>query len=194
MAGKNSVAKQNITGAEARNYELVVETPVLAGLRKDLFSFRIFSKLDFQDFKIVNWIPPNDALEEQLLEKGYIKIDYIFPRIHYNYESIKTFKDYLNWIDYFSALSRTIRGYIVSYQKLASIFKITDLKPMNVNLIIKANYYGKTNSPVFIEAFGPYSMFKLTAITDLQEERLEFFINRGINQGFGKVVLAEVKN
>ena len=63
--------KVSIYSMEGYKYKLVVKTPVLAGYSKKLFSFRVFAKLDFSEFKIVDYrkLVTQQDLEEYAKKK-----------------------------------------------------------------------------------------------------------------------------
>ncbi len=192
-------------------YELEVQTPILAGLSKDLFSFRVFAKMDIGDFRILDYkivlsqedlekykdlfnkMDRDSALKEiyklkkkeiekPLLDEGYIKIDYLFPRKHADISKIRTYQDYLDWIDWWLYFIRPLR-YSIKYDGQAS-FTLIDVKPEKVSLMLYANYNSKTKSPVIFEALTAGSKFLIEAESDLNEE-ITIKIGRGRNFGFG---------
>ncbi|MGC9133552.1 MAG: hypothetical protein ACP5GJ_04090 [Nanopusillaceae archaeon] len=202
------------------SYELEVITPILGGLNKEVFSFRVFAKMDMKDFKILEhkivlteediakykdlfekmdrdsalkevYKIKKKELEKPLLDDGYIKIDYLFPRKHADIGKIKTYEDYLSWIDWWSYFIRPLR-YAVKYDGGAD-FILTDVKPENISLMLYANYNSKTKSPVILEAITDGSRFLIEAQSDLNEE-ITIKIGRGRNLGYGVCKLRPVNN
>ncbi len=201
------------------SYELEVITPLLAGLNKDLFSFRVFAKMDLGDFKILEhritltqedldkykdmfdkmdresalkeiYKLKKKEMEKPLLEEGYIKIDYLFPRKHSDINKVKTYTDYIDWIDWFLYFIRPLR-YSVKYDG-NSDFTLVDIKPINLSLMLYANYNGKTKSPVIFESVTSGSKFLIEAQSNLNEETI-IKIGRGRNLGFGVCKIKPIK-
>jgi hypothetical protein len=203
------------------SYELEVITPILGGLSKDVFSFRVYAKMDLKDFKILEhkivlteediakyrdlfekmdrdsalkeiYKIKKKELEKPLLDDGYVKIDYLFPRKHSDINKIKTYDDYLSWIDWWLYFVRPLR-YAVKYDGGVD-FILTDVVPSNVSLMLYANYNSKTKAPVILEAVTTGSKFLIEAQSDLNEE-MTVKIGRGRNLGFGicKIVPKKAK-
>lgn len=192
-------------------YQLEVITPLLAGLSKDLFSFRVYSKMDLADFRFLEYkivltqedeekykdifvkMSRDEAfreiyklkkkeLEKPLLEEGYVKIDYLFPRRHADVSKIRTYTDYLNWIDWWLYFIRPLR---FAVKHIAQVdFVLIDVKPENVSLMLYANYNSRTKSPVIFESVTSGSKFIIEAQSTLDYE-ITARIGRGKNLGFG---------
>ncbi len=202
------------------SYELEVITPILGGLSKDIFSFRVFAKMDLKDFKILEhkivlteediakykdlfeqmdrdsalkeiYKIKKKELEKPLLDEGYVKIDYLFPRKHADINKIRTYDDYLAWIDWWSYFIRPLR-YAVKYDGGVD-FILTDVKPENISLMLYANYNSKTKAPVILESVTAGSKFLIEAQSDLNEE-ITIKIGRGKNLGYGVCKLRPVNN
>lgn len=198
-------------------HKIVVDTPILAGISKKLFGYRVFAKCDFSDFRIIEWdkMPVTEEelkqylktknnkdinsvlveyleykrqkIEETWYNNGYVKIDYLFPRIHNDYHKIKTFNDYLAWIDWFTFFVTPI--YYGILKNLGQQVKILDVKPEKVYLRIEAHYFSKTDAPVFYESLAKDSSF----IVDLDAPIKEFtmWIGRSKKKGYGKITITK---
>ena len=197
-------------------YKLEVLSPILAGLSNDYFGFRVFTKIDFSDFRIVSKIKltaediagyekeieekgrdvvlkeiyekKKDAIEKELLKLGYIKLGYLFPRRHFNIDSIKTKDDYVNWIDYVALFSR---GIVFTLEKEHKIkVKIQEIKPINVSLGVHLLYYDNVKIVVAYEAILPGSLFSITFDSKV-EPGIVLRIGRLRKFGFGRVIIKE---
>jgi hypothetical protein len=197
-------------------YKLEVLSPILAGLSNDYFGFRVFTKIDFSDFRIVSKIKltsedivghekemeekgrdvvlkeiyekKKETIEKELLKLGYIKLGYLFPRRHFNIDSIKTKDDYVNWIDYLTLFSR---GIVFTLEKEHKIrVKILEFKPVNVSLGVHLLYYDNVKIVVAYEAILPGSLFSITFDSKV-EPGIVVSIGRLRKFGFGKVVIKE---
>ena len=197
-------------------YKLEVLSPILAGLSNDYFSFRVFAKADFSDFKIISRIKltnedfaghekemeekgrdtvlkelyekKKEVIEKELLKSGYIKLGYLFPRKHYDIDSIKTKEDYINWIDYLTVFSR---GLIFTLEKEHKIkTKIEEIKPINVSLGVHLFYYDNVKVVIAYEAILPGSLFSITFDSKIEPE-ITASIGRLRKFGFGRVIIKE---
>jgi hypothetical protein len=197
-------------------YKLEVLSPILAGLSNDYFGFRVFTKVDFSDFRIISRIKltsedivghekemeekgrdvvlkeiyekKKETIEKELLKLGYIKLGYLFPRKHFNIDSIRTKDDYVNWIDYIAAFSR---GIVFTLEKEHKIrVKIQEIKPINVSLGVHLLYYDNAKIVVAYEAILPGSLFSITFDSKV-EPGIVVRIGRLRKFGFGRVVIKE---
>jgi len=195
-------------------YRIEIETPILGGFYKNLFNYRVFARIDFSEFKVVRWNVVSsedleayiketgekdvskklnevlewrqDRIEKSLKKAGLIKIDYLFPRIHHDIESITTFSDYLNWIDWVSVFARPL--YYEIKAKTNEKFYLSRVIPKKVNLILVFHYVEKEKAPIVYEALGRGSEFVIESQTELElKEPLEFRIRKLRNQGYGLI-------
>jgi hypothetical protein len=197
-------------------YKLEVLSPILSGLSNDYFSFRVFTKIDFSDFRVVSKIKltaedltgyekemeekgrdivlkeiyekKKDAIEKELLRLGYVKLGYLFPRKHFNIDSIKTKDDYVNWIDYIALFSRGIVFTLEKEHKIKA--KIEDIKPINVSLGVHLLYYDNAKIVVAYEAILPGSLFSITFDSKIEPD-IVVRIGRLRKFGFGRVIIKE---
>jgi len=201
-------------------YKVEIETPVLGGFYKNLFSYRVFARVDFSEFKVVRWNTlSNSDLEEYIKETGakditnrlnevlewkqekvekalkkagLVKIDYLFPRLHHDIESISTFNDYINWIDWTSVFTRPL--YYEIKAKTGERFYISKVVPQKVNLIIVFHFVEKERAPIVYEALGKGSEFIIESTTELKlKEPLQFRIRKLRNLGYGLIKFSSLK-
>lgn len=193
-------------GAKAR---LEVITPILASLKKEQFSFRLFATYDWKDHvlvdlervramveKEVNKSKENkkditvlieekkDEIEEELLKKGYIKLDYLFPRT--DFMDTKS----IDWFSYFAYPLR-----IVLSKRLGIAIKLKKVEPNDVKIGLRNFLYTVNNKkvPVFYESVLPGSTFEfeleiLHGKITKKEEEIEIGAKK--NVGFGRCKLA----
>lgn len=196
-------------------HKIVVDTPILAGISKKLFGYRVFAKCDLSDFRIIEWdkMPVTEEelkqylkntntkdintalleyieykrqkIEETWYDNGYVKIDYLFPRVHHDYSKIRTINDYLAWIDWFAYFATPI--YYGILKNLGQQVRILSIKPEKVILRVEAHYFSKTDSPVFYESVANGSTF----IIDLSAPIKEFtmWVGRSKKKGYGKITI-----
>lgn len=182
---------------EIKKFQILVETEAIPGLNKNLFSFRIFSTIDLNKFVIIkDWININEdekeKIEKEYVKNGLVKVDFLFPRVHFELDKIKTKDDYIKWINYFQFFQRPLETMIKSYYKVARYFKLISINPLYVNLYLRFAYFKKTNAPVVFECLGPMTLFEITAQTDLNEE-IELQVGKGSsNYGFGRIKISPI--
>jgi len=189
--------------------ELKVVTPILAPMKKECFTYRLFSTYDWskhvlmdlnlieeQVIKELNGKDKNidvkelvekkkEEVEVQLNKKGFVKLDYIFPRVD-------VYKDTKN-IDWFSYFAYPIR--VILSKKLDIKGRLVSIEAVELSMGVRHFLYTTPNKkiPVFYEAVLPNSKFKL----EIEVENNKIPVNEELNVeigakrsvGYGRCVL-----
>lgn len=125
-----------------------------------------------------------EDIEKSMTKLGFVKIDYLFPRKHYNLDKIKDIKDYLEWIDWWFYFSRPLK-YLFKHNVGADI-KVLEVIPKDINFGIQVHYYSATQSPVYYESVNSGSKFEIT-VDGSYDGELEVQIGRRRAVGYGKI-------
>jgi len=105
-----------------------------------------------------------DAVEKDYVKLGFVKLDYLFPRRHFDIDKVITIKDYYNWIDWWVEFTRPL--YTIFDKEFGIKVEVNEVIPENVKLGVITFYYDRTKVPVYHEAILAGSRFIVRLETD----------------------------
>lgn len=151
---------------------IIVSKPLIAGLRDNYYSFRVYRKADGSDVKVFN---QEDEKRKEL--KDYVKCEFIFPRYP---------DGNIDWFSYFAHVLETF----VKKEAGASKFKMISVSPNAKIYVVTMLFKGIVSA---FEAVAPQSVFNIVADTDAKNGKYVIYIGRFRNKGFGESII-EIKD
>jgi len=129
-----------------------------------------------------------DNIEKEYTKLGYVKLDYIFPRRHYDVDKVITINDYYDWIDWWGIFNRPLR--IILSKDFGIEADINDIKIDNIKLNVTIFFFSSTKVPVFHESIAPGSKFTFDINSNSELDNIDekvVQVGRSRRYGYGKV-------